>query len=603
MTENLTIPDGMDSGAVNLARAIRKQESGGDYTKYGDSGSSYGAYQWNNQPNGKSVALKKGELPSNFKNWATEVGLDPNDFSPKNQDMVAYRKIKSLKDAGNNVVDIASIWNGGDAKRQDPNYVTPSGLPSQKKGVYDVPAYAKAVNDNYQALKDKSQGMPNIQPQKGEGFLSSILSSVTDPISQLGGSVMSGINTLTGGALQQNAPVTALDTTNHNVTGLTGNKVDTFGYRNGQELSGGDTSKQVAGNALQNVATVGLGGIGKIAETAGIGAKALQGAKVGARLGAMQGAGNTLEQGGNIQDTLTSGAIGGGVGALTGGVMGGTGGLLSKLPSRLTQDAFKGVTPDTANYALENKKLGSISKMISDSKNTMTDLGNQLENHLSQADNFGKSIDGKDVFTNAIKGDPNIPNSGLGDSGYTQSQLAKVIKGLVKNSGALVDELFKPNGDLSLVDANRLRKAIGERINWNGLDTPSVASSKQVGSQVYFALSNLIKQKAPETATVFDQFSKEIPLRNALLKMQQKGGVLGGNLTMKDIVLAILGNSAAGIPGLLGVAGYHAASTPVGQFAGAKLLQGASNLIGNKAYLTAGLLGKSLQTKEKTPTK
>lgn len=157
MNEDLSIPEGLDPAAVNLARAIRKQESGGDYNHSGDSGSSLGAYQWNNQPNGKSIPLKSGEVPSNFKAWATEVSLDPNDFSPKNQDMVAYRKIKKLKDEGHNVVDIAAIWNGGDAKRQDPNYITPHGLPSQKKGVYDVPGYARAVNDYYQELKEKSQ--------------------------------------------------------------------------------------------------------------------------------------------------------------------------------------------------------------------------------------------------------------------------------------------------------------------------------------------------------------------------------------------------------------------------------------------------------------
>lgn len=156
MEENLTIPDGLDAGAVNLARAIRKQE-GGDYNnRTGDSGSSAGAYQWNNQPNGKSVPLKNGEIPSNFQNDAKTYGLDPNDFSPKNQDMVAYHKIKALKDAGKNVIQIAAIWNGGDENRYDPNYVTPNGLPSQKEGVYDVPAYAQAVNNYYQELKGKT---------------------------------------------------------------------------------------------------------------------------------------------------------------------------------------------------------------------------------------------------------------------------------------------------------------------------------------------------------------------------------------------------------------------------------------------------------------
>lgn len=174
MNENLAIPQGMDAGSVNLARAIRKQESGGNYQQYGDDNSSYGAYQWNNQPNGKSVPLAKGEIPSNFKSNATKYNLDPNDFSPTNQDMVAYNVIKGYRDQGYNVPQIAALWNGGDAKRSDPNYVTPSGLPSQKKDangkdVYNVPQYAQNVNNYYQDIKNQTGGGYNPTPYSTQG--------------------------------------------------------------------------------------------------------------------------------------------------------------------------------------------------------------------------------------------------------------------------------------------------------------------------------------------------------------------------------------------------------------------------------------------------
>ena len=38
--EDLKIPEGFDPGAVNLARAIRKQESNGNYNEVGDNGTS-----------------------------------------------------------------------------------------------------------------------------------------------------------------------------------------------------------------------------------------------------------------------------------------------------------------------------------------------------------------------------------------------------------------------------------------------------------------------------------------------------------------------------------------------------------------------------------
>jgi len=143
MDNNLEIPKGLDPDAVNLARAIRKQESGANYNISGDGGRSAGAYQWNNG----NEPVAPGQIPENFRRHAQEAGLNPDDFSPYNQDMVAYHAIKRDKDAGLNVVQIAAKWNGGDPNRYDPNYITPSGLPSQKPGVYDVPAYANSVNN------------------------------------------------------------------------------------------------------------------------------------------------------------------------------------------------------------------------------------------------------------------------------------------------------------------------------------------------------------------------------------------------------------------------------------------------------------------------
>ena len=76
----------LDPSVVALTKAIGHQESGGDYNKVGDNGHSAGAYQWNNP-----TPLAKGQIPKNFASFASEVGADPNDFSPTNQDKVAYQ--------------------------------------------------------------------------------------------------------------------------------------------------------------------------------------------------------------------------------------------------------------------------------------------------------------------------------------------------------------------------------------------------------------------------------------------------------------------------------------------------------------------------------
>jgi len=89
----------LDPKVVKVMSAIKKIESGGDYNAVGDldKGVSRGAYQFNRD---------------NFKSWAGEHGLDPNDFSPANQNKVAYARIKKLKDEGRQPEEIAAIWNG-----------------------------------------------------------------------------------------------------------------------------------------------------------------------------------------------------------------------------------------------------------------------------------------------------------------------------------------------------------------------------------------------------------------------------------------------------------------------------------------------------------
>ena len=98
-TVQLKTGEQLDGKVVKVMRAIRDIESGGDYNAVGDldKGVSRGAYQFNKD---------------NFKTWASEYGLDPNDFSPANQNKVAYARMKKLKDEGKQPEEIAAIWNG-----------------------------------------------------------------------------------------------------------------------------------------------------------------------------------------------------------------------------------------------------------------------------------------------------------------------------------------------------------------------------------------------------------------------------------------------------------------------------------------------------------
>ena len=89
----------LDPKVVKVMSALKKIESGGDYNAVGDLDRevSRGAYQFNK---------------NNFQNWAKEYGLDPNDFSPANQNKLMYSRIKKQKDAGLEVEEIAALHNG-----------------------------------------------------------------------------------------------------------------------------------------------------------------------------------------------------------------------------------------------------------------------------------------------------------------------------------------------------------------------------------------------------------------------------------------------------------------------------------------------------------
>lgn len=133
-----------DQQALALTHAIALAESGQNgqpnYNAVGDAGTSKGAYQWQ---------------PGNFEAAAKNAGLNPNDFSSKNQDMVAYSEIKAYKDKGYDPGQIASIWNSGSPNnwQNHSGTTTINGQPIS----YDTPTYVKKVQGYYQQLLPQSQ--------------------------------------------------------------------------------------------------------------------------------------------------------------------------------------------------------------------------------------------------------------------------------------------------------------------------------------------------------------------------------------------------------------------------------------------------------------
>lgn len=137
----------LDPQVVNLAKAIRQSESGGDFNAKGKSGE-HGAYQFT-EPTWSGASKKYG------------VNITLKDATPEQQNEVAYKQIKEWKDAGHNVGQIASMWNAGEGEPDAYKGTFSNGKPAtgtNKFGAkYDVPAYAKSVATAYQSLKNGGQ--------------------------------------------------------------------------------------------------------------------------------------------------------------------------------------------------------------------------------------------------------------------------------------------------------------------------------------------------------------------------------------------------------------------------------------------------------------
>lgn len=136
----------VDPTALALSRAIRSAE-GGDYNNTtGDAGTSKGAYQWQ---------------PGHFEQAAKQYGLDPNDFSPTNQDHVAYEQIKSELNKGHSQSQVASWWNSG---RYDSTGNVGDKTINGKVIHFDTPAYVAKVQKAYQ--EQMQQGGNFVDPSK-----------------------------------------------------------------------------------------------------------------------------------------------------------------------------------------------------------------------------------------------------------------------------------------------------------------------------------------------------------------------------------------------------------------------------------------------------
>ena len=552
----------LDPDAVNLAKAIRQTESGGNFTAKGKSGE-YGAYQFT-EPTWKAMSSKYG------------VNAPLNKATSEQQNEVAYRQVKEWKDKGYNPGQIASMWNSG----KPDAYLDSTYKGTNKSGAkYDVPAYAKSVATAYQAIKKGGQVQsdpnnpsstanqtPTEQPKRG--FLSTVAHGLIDPVA-----------TIVARPFQVGAEL----------LGASPEAVDKFS----KDQLGGFVAP-----VPQNASDV-VKDVGRAAQTVAFGMPV--GTLGGAiKAGAVMGAGGGLEQNPSIEGATTGGLLGAGLGL--------GGGLVSKalgaIPKSLVSSAFKDLSPAEIEKALQTKTIGTSNNLLQQSRKAVADYGNQIDKLLTDSKKVGiggivGGGSGNDAIRQTITQFPEY-NS---DKGVVK-MLTK-IKSLLSSSNSgvadrgtivgLIDKINK--GTATLKEKNLVRSAIDSATK-GGYTKLAKALNPNAGHDLAMTFADNLRGEVqnwvPETQPIFAEFAKEMGFKNAVNQAINKGktGILGWN----DIVPFMLGNNLGGLPGgLAGVAIEKGAKNPAIQFGLAKGIQGLGKVvkpIANRTGLVSGVIQK-----------
>ncbi len=335
-----------------------------------------------------------------------------------------------------------------------------------------------------------------------------------------------------------------------------------------------------------------VGQIGLTAFTPNIGAGFGVGGRIlaNAGLGAALGATNAIANGGGLKDTATQTALGG----VTGGVLGGLGELVTsaaeKLPTRLIRNLLPQLkNPETIDYAINKTKIGSVNSMVETSDKALQSYNSQIKAILSHPDissapslqEIGKitpeslKVSGGQVSQDVLKSFPN--------SEYTPDYIFSKIKSQVPGSSKLISKL--QNSSITLDEANTLRQAV-DRVTYKTIiDSPEIKAGKDIAEKFGNALRTQVQTKAPETASIFSNYSKEINLQKALVKLQNKTSK-AAPVSLKEI-LGVLGVSGAlgPIAGGAALGTEKVLTSPAGIVSQAKLLKAATPLIKGAAVI------------------
>lgn len=297
-------------------------------------------------------------------------------------------------------------------------------------------------------------------------------------------------------------------------------------------------------------------------------------------LGAGLGGTNAMAQGKDTEDVAgeaTGGAaLGGGASVLGEGLSK----LSSILPARLIKAALPKLANGTEADALQKIKIGSMSKMLSDSKNAVSSLGKQVQAVLTHPDYANETGQGNSAVQKTLDSFPN--------SNYTSDSILNEIKSLVPETGALVDKIG--NGTATIGEKNDVRSSLDQATKSLYTKMSRPPASQAIGKSFADALRGEVQNAAPETKPIFEKLSQELNLRNALDSAKTKSDRKSA-VGLYDIISGLGGLASAGPLGSLAAIGTEKlARSPEAQIGAAKGVQAIS-----KAMPTVGRIARGVR--------
>ena len=334
-----------------------------------------------------------------------------------------------------------------------------------------------------------------------------------------------------------------------------------------QNVSKGPSIGEVAGSAAKSALLFAPVGRGASALGGGLAKLGVPAAQTLGKIGAGAGLGygfdvaSDLEQKKSIGEIITPG-VGTVVGAalpIAGLAVNKLSETLSKsLPERLVKSALK-MTPKEVQSKGGQKaveqvlkgRAGTAKGLLQESRVLVDTLDSQIDEALKTIPTarIGKIEISKNVISNPF----------FRDAGLSNTEVVDEVVRLVPRARSL---LGKKN--LTLTEANRLRQIIDSTLGDTFFNQANPTFSKDLLNAFSRTLSDTVKSKGPKgTQKLFEELSREISLRNQLLKASTRGS---GNqiISFGDLIGGGIGTALGGAPGTIaGIAARRAIqSTP-----------------------------------------